>query len=102
MVGRCFPDAEEITVPSWLTRIVSNTFQGHERLKRVVLPEGITEIEAEAFVECYSLTDVYLHAGVTDVSRWAFTLCRQVRIHAPAGSYAEGYARRFGIPFIPE
>ena len=102
MVGRCFPDAEEITVPSWLTRIVKHTFQDHKLLKRVVLPEGITEIEAEAFVECYSLTDVYLPAGVTDISRWAFTLCRQVRIHAPAGSYAEGYARRFRISYIPE
>ncbi len=45
----------------------------------VVIPEGVTSIGYSAFYECTNLT-----------------------IHAPAGSYAEKYAKENKIKFIAE
>ena len=37
-----------------------------------------------------------------DVSCWAFSGCKALTIHAPAGSYAEQFAKEYSIPFVAE
>ena len=45
--------------------------------------------------------DVVIPAGVTEIGSSAFDGCKKLTIHAPAGSYAEQYARENDIKFQP-
>lgn len=38
-------------------------------------------------------------ASVTEIQDWAFQNCESLTIYAPAGSYAEQYARENNIKF---
>lgn len=52
-------------------------YQGSE--EHVVLPESVVEIENNAYY-----------------------YCKKLKIHVPAGSYAETYAKENNIPFVAE
>lgn len=65
----------------------------------VVIPEQVTEIRGWAFNGCSSLKNVYIHGGGGKIHKTAFLECPHLNFHAPAGSYAEQYARENGIPF---
>lgn len=43
--------------------------------------------------------DVTIPEGVTEIGRHAFYGCKKLTIHAPAGSAAEQYAKKYKIPF---
>ena len=43
--------------------------------------------------------DVTIPAGVTEIGSSAFDGCKKLTIHAPAGSAAEQYAKKYKIPF---
>ena len=79
MIGKRFMDASQITVPAWMRAI----------------PMG-------AFYSCKSLTTVMIPGSVTNIRERTFTFCPKVTIHAPAGSYAEQYAKENNIPFVTE
>ena len=68
----------------------------------MVIPEHIAEIESWAFHGCVNLQSVMIHAGVTKIHKTAFAECPALTIHAPAGSYAETYAKENNIPFVAE
>ncbi len=70
--------------------------------KCVVIREGIRRIGDYVFFGCVYLTDVVLPASVTEIGTGAFRDCRKLTIHAPAGSYAEQYAKENNIPFEAE
>ena len=53
----------------------------------------------QTFSGCEALTDVTLPAGVRPIPKSAFKGCTELTIHAPAGSYAEQFAQKNGIPF---
>ncbi len=79
MVGRFYPDAESVEIPAWVRTIPSDAFSRAVCLKSVTIPGSVTAIEDGAFVNC---------PGVT--------------VRAPAGSFAEEYARNNGISFEAE
>lgn len=90
---------EEITLPTSVTNIESNAFQGCTKLTtvnfgdnpsitkfgagafancgitRIDVPTSVTTIESSAFENCSGLTAVNLSAGVTSVSAEAFKGC---------------------------
>ena len=43
--------------------------------------------------------DVTIPEGVTEIGSSAFDGCKKLTIHAPAGSAAEQYAKKYKIPF---
>ena len=43
--------------------------------------------------------DVTIPEGVTEIGGSAFDGCKKLTIHAPAGSAAEQYAKKYKIPF---
>ena len=43
--------------------------------------------------------DVTIPEGVTEIESSAFYGCKKLTIHAPAGSAAEQYAKKYKIPF---
>jgi hypothetical protein len=70
--------------------------------ENVVIPDGVTEIGNRAFYWNTKLKTVIIPDGVTSIGDSAFTGCEKLTIHAPAGSYAEQYAKEKNIPFVAE
>ncbi len=64
-----------------------------------MLPEGVTKIGGDAFVNCCDLTSITLPESVREIPRRAFWNNPALTIYAPAGSYAEEYAKKNHIPF---
>ena len=69
---RRFEDAEEITVPGWVTSIADNAFDSCPSLKRVMLPEGLIAIGGYAFSNCRNLESLHLPSSVKEINPTAF------------------------------
>ena len=92
-----------VTIPSSMTEISNYAFSGCTNLASVTIPEGVTKIDGCAFGSCASLTSVTLPASVKKMDQDVFWRCKgRVTIHAPAGSYAQQYAKENNIRFIAE
>ena len=72
------------------------------KTKAVIIEEGVMRIGANAFLGCVFMTDICLPGSVTEIGAEAFGDCHKLTIHAPAGSYAETYAKEHNIPFVAE
>lgn len=69
-------------------------------LKEAVFP-GVTEIKTTAFWDCKKLKDLWVSEKLKNVEPDAFPAGAKVTIHAPAGSFAQEYAKRKRFPFEP-
>lgn len=88
-----------LELPHSLRYIGFGAFANCIRLTKVEIPDGLETLEATAFSGCTSLTRVTIPASVTKIGRDAFVNCPHLTIRAPAGSYAEQYAKEHSIPF---
>ena len=70
--------------------------------KCIVIQEGVRKIGDYVLFGCVYLTDIVIPASVTEIGTGAFRDCHKLTIHAPAGSYAEQYAKENNIPFVAE
>ena len=50
----------------------------------------------------FRLKDISIPSSATSIEKFAFDCCDKLTIHAPAGSYAETYARENKLPFAAE
>ena len=66
----------------------------------VVLPEGLREIGWFAFYGCAGLSNITIPASVTNIGYAVFDGCADLRIYCPAGSYAEKFAKSYGISYV--
>ena len=89
----------DVTIPEGVTKIGNGAFQGCTGLTSVTIPAGVTEIGVFAFYGCTGLISVTIPADVKEIGMDAFTHCPNLTIHAPAGSYAEAYAKKKKIKF---
>ena len=62
----------------------------------------VVTIGTSAFERHSEITDISIPASVTTIAWFAFDGCTNMTIHAPAGSYAETYAKEHNIPFVAE
>ena len=81
-------------------KIGERAFEGHTTLVALVIPEGVTEIDWFAFYDCTSLFDITVPSTVTSIGHAVFDGCERVTITCPSGSYAESYAKSYGIAYI--
>lgn len=118
-------DDEEIIIPEGVTAIGRNVFWENNRIKSIVLPNSMAEIPElcfgamkslvktvipnnihsigdGAFAWCNSLESIVIPSSVTNIEPDAFKDCPNLTIYAPAGSYAEQYAKEHNIPFVAE
>ena len=115
---------ESVVIPDTVTKISERAFFACESLKRVVLPKSLKCIENDAFCgcllesveipggtetimelafsRCSELQRIHIPASVQEISYPAIYRCPKVTIYAPAGSYAETYAKKYKIPFVAE
>lgn len=96
----------EITIPSKIKSISKYAFVNCNSLQTVVIQNGVKKICEGAFADCKELKKVFIPDSVTEIysSRYdtAFKGCDNLAIHAPAGSYAEKFAKENNIPFVAE
>jgi len=85
------------SIPDGVTRLCDYSFYDCESLTNVTIPDGLTSIGRVVFSGNEHLS-VTIPASVTDIDELAF-LNESLVIHAPAGSYAETYAKENNIPF---
>ncbi len=78
--------------------IADRAFENKTRVQSVILPSGIETIGWFAFSGCVALRDVTLPDSVRSISYGAFLNCNSAMvIRCSAGSYAEQYAKSYGI-----
>lgn len=95
--------ATELILPETLggcpvVSIGEGAFRGNAKLISVVLPAGLTSVDWFAFSGCVFLSDVTLGSGVLSIGYGAFENCASnLTFHCPEDSYAQSYARSYGI-----
>ena len=72
-------------------------------IEKIALPDGITYIDWFAFADCQKLSEIYIPASVTSIGYGAFENCPSfLVVKCEKGSYAETYARSWGMLVITE
>jgi hypothetical protein len=92
---------KEVLIPESVTRVGSNAFWGCCNLEEIVLPSSVNTIGDRAFFSCDALKKIVIKGTKTKISIPILDT-DTVTIHAPAGSYAEQYAKENNIPFVAE
>lgn len=106
----CFAECaklESVTLSPNTTKIPDSAFADCISLVSFSVPPMTVQIGTEAFVGCTALKDIYIPENVSKIAKNAFLtqkgkLLKALTIHAPAGSYAEQYAKEHNIPFVAE
>lgn len=113
-----------INIPSKVKNIGDSAFLSCVRLERIRIPSNINSIGAKAFMSsalitvdieygvhtigestfmcCSSMEKIVIPETITEIGADAFYGCSKLTIYAPAGSYAETYAKENNIPFVAE
>ena len=91
-----------IDIPESVHCIENGTFYGCSNLSTIVIPKNVSSIGDGAFYNCKKLISITISENTTDINKSAFYKCPNLTIHAPAGSYAEQYAKENNIPFVAE
>lgn len=69
-------------------------------IKSVMLPSSCKTVDWFAFYGCYSLSTVYAPSGIESIEYGAFDSCsKSLTIYCERNSYAEKYAKSFGISY---
>ena len=93
----------EVRIPATLggypvASIADQAFENNTRLSSVTVPAGVTEIGWFAFSGCVFLTDITLPASLQSIDYGAFENCSSaLTVRCPSGSYAQQYARSYGL-----
>ena len=91
-----------VSLPNSLEEIGRSAFDGCKGLSELCIPGGVKSIGYCAFSGCGDLKRIRIPESVIEIQPRAFLACPNLTIHAPAGSYAEQYARDNNIPFVAE
>lgn len=70
------------------------------QLREISIPDGVETLEKGTFAGCSKLENVTLPASVKKMTKGVFKDCAAgLTLHAPAGSYAEEFAKKNKIKF---
>lgn len=69
----------ELSIPDWISGMLSGALKGKTCLKKVVIPSSFTEIPSEAFSGCTSLESVSIPDSVSAIGENAFFGCKSLR-----------------------
>lgn len=97
---------ETVVVPAHVgghcvVELGEKAFTHCETVRTVIIPEGVKCIGWRCFWGCPNVKDIHIPASVDCIGTAAIQGKKKC-IHAPAGSYAEVYAKESGIPFVAE
>lgn len=81
-----------------LVAIGEGAFRGNTKLTSITVPSGVISLDWFAFSGCVFLSEVTLSADVASIGYGAFENCSSsLVIRCPEDSYAQRYARSYGI-----
>ena len=98
----------ELMLPDTVREIEECAFSNCMSLQELRIPEGVQAIREGTFNGCKKLVRLYLPASVETIEPGqrqrrmdtrTFGDCEMLVIYAPAGSFAESFAKKNGIPF---
>lgn len=69
------PAADEVTIPSTVTKIADYAFYYNKNLTKIVIPESVVEIEEGAFGDCSGLSVLRIPSSVKSIGAYAFANC---------------------------
>ena len=95
-------ELKTVCISSGVTHICKNAFAECAQLEEILLPTGLESVDYRAFGNCTALKQVIMSDTVTYINDFTFEKCDLLSIHAPAGSYAEQYAKEHNICFVAE
>ena len=93
---------ESVNIPDSIHTIDAFAFKGCKKLSMIHIPNSAIVINSQAFFGCTALASVYITASTVQIGKDAFSGCKKMTIYAPAGSYANTFARVNKIPFVAE
>ena len=91
--------AKKAIIPDAVEFLKAYSFYDCKKLSEVKII-GVNKIVSKAFYNCKALKKVIVSDRLTKISDTAFVQCGKFTLEAPAGSYAEKYAEKHGIPFV--
>ncbi len=90
---------ENVTIPGSVECLSSQAFVLCDSLETVTVESGVSKMEERVFETCTSLKKCELPDTVTEMDYNIFYQCEEVTVHAPAGSFAEQYAKENKVNF---
>lgn len=79
----------ELSIPDWISGMLSGALRGKTCLKKVIIPSSFTEIPSEAFSGCTSLESVSIPDSVSAIGENAFFGCKSLRTVSVPDSVTE-------------
>ena len=93
---------KRVVIPETVKEIGACAFSNCQSLIEMSVPRLVKRINASTFNGCSHLERISLTKSVKKILGFPFYQCPNLSIHAPAGSYAEQYAKENNIPFVAE
>ena len=94
-------DGNTYNIPTGVTTIEYEAFEGCNKLTNIAIPTGLTNIENYAFYNCSNLTNIIIPNSVNQIGFEVFTGCNNITIICKPGTYAAEYARVNNIKTSP-
>ena len=97
-------DDDNLLIPSSIDgfevyAIASNAFEGYS-FRSVIISDGVQVIDWFSFYNCKDLQSITIPSSVRKIGYSAFDGCaKQFTIYCESGSFAESYARSYGITY---
>lgn len=91
----------KVTIPPSVTMICSDAFYNCRGLESVTIPDSVNYIGEHSFRGCTCLKSITILGSETKFGNDVFDKCPSLTILAPKDSYAERYAKKYHINFIP-
>ena len=91
-----------LMIPDGITYINEGVGYNLPELVEVYFPKSVRTVDFSCFQNCTNLEKARITSAQTQILGESFSNCPKLRIHAPAGSYAEQYAKENHIPFVAE
>ena len=93
---------EIVSVREGIICVETDAFFDNPMITEIRFPTSLCLLKSLAIYACPKLKDVFFKSADTKMEVAAINQYTDLTIHAPAGSYAEQYAKENNIPFVAE
>lgn len=93
-----FKKLESMRLFNSLKVIDKRAFEGCTNMTGIVLPKSLEKIGDYAFCNCKKMFSIKIPPNVKQIGKSAFQGCEKLTIYCRKDSYADTYAKKYGIP----
>ena len=90
---------EHVTIPDGVVTIGGSCFASNKTVKTILCPSSTTTIQDFAFIACNNLESITMPHNLAEIGDSELEAYDKLTIYAPAGSFAEQYAKEKNIKF---